>query len=1658
MADEKKKEPVKYKFGEQEFDLERYIKNIDANAASYMEKQNWNEGQKQEFMSAYNQLLGGLKDQLANNTNRFSTNSFGSILDSQGLLSNTDNDDIDPVGSEYYYDDKGNKITTDDYNTLKKRKQKNYQTFSANRAVATYFDKVGRKLLEKMETEAKPTATTNDNSFDFGKHGFVKWWGDKYNPGGGALDGTAILELDQLVDGKRARTKRSARLAQDFTDYMGGLSDDLDFSKTRFKDKAGYTKFLNDVITKINDGAGLEENDLLDLSQAGVGRDFLEPFLSTDKTVTVSDADKAAEEAKKKADAEALQKKEREDAMRKYIEEQQALSAQSIGNSYSDNNWFTVGIPYNEKWYNYDGTFDSDKFLDTLPKDTNMASMIESFANDPYNSKWGNQRYALLKYIVDSGKAQPINNNSALQGFYYIPRASDRARATALVYNPSTQQMFETFIGNTHLWDNIMADFKRNQGWVDAASPYMRKEGGVLYAQQGASLGQDVANYIGSLSRQNLEERAKKEGRTAEQQKASERYINSDNASMANPDAGFTSVEWARLAAGGADIVSALSAWAPGAGTAVSLGTGLGSTAANLYADIADDSVSAWDATKNTALNLGMDLVGLVPGGGAAGKFAKIGKNLVKVAPKVLALIGTAGHALNTPQYINSWSKLGTDEKLDAQDWNNILSSIQAILGPAAGIGQYAKNKGHYGKNKAEAAKRADAGNINQDKVAVKMVDNTGKEKTVLFDGDDAVAIRKAQESGKLEDLKAATVDKFQDLDGWSLKETDFGFRRPRLSTDLTKMSPVGGKAVTPDDLIADVVTRQGVDFARVRGFHDDITSFHTPGRRWEDIDNAYIEAQLQPLVSKSNAYDRMLRMKGKAVADYDSKIATADTNLANAKSSGSNKTSAELDAKLQQMRKDKADGVHTTKQDEITNSQANLAIARKDMAKANRDIKKLKKMELVASNDTELTAIRNQIQDAKNDMDKASQRAKEAQDIIDKNTKWLADNDDAKLLALETEFNSIKALEDASQALKTDKAKWDKYTDTGKTKLREDFETNYPVDADGNITVQDPNTGRKITRNFKQLLDKYGIKHKKGGVLKAKWGDLFPKLPLVIPGQEDPVTLPYRPGYTPEVNTETPVSRKNSLAAMNRNGEKNWLAVDNSYENARDINKWDNYYKSDAIFKDLESHMSTQDASKFIAAVNTLNGMNSDFSTKELNKKGYLAWNTEYDKTGLNKYFGSDSSKFDYLGPSTWNRNLLLKQIQEKYGTDGLIMKDGVKVHFDGKQWAVKNPEPVVQESEVAPAAVPTTAVPADDKKGTQIDTLGNGQNGNQKAEEEKSPWYKGFLEKVTNDTFLKYSVPRAWYADRMNRKITDMAIANERPFLQDPFQVHRNVKSDLDAEAWGQRAAAQINNLTSNMQTSDFNAYQAARLEGATKGLDYIIQGNEKSNQAMKASQELAWQQEKENAKSRHDVSQQNRLAMLQTMANKGKYEQAYQTKKHEIWDTLWKEKQYKEEEEIKKNEAYADAFTKSEISDYVTSNLSTLAPGLSEEGIKLYQQVKKGLVTPSSLSSDATKYQLFMEVADAASKLEQEEFKKYKGIPNSRWSKVRNIATEKTDDGVIIGKEGTKLKIQNSRVRTKNADRFAKQLKSDLDRNDKALARLSKSIYSYIKGQMV
>ena len=213
MADEKgtqkPKERVKYKFGQNDIDLTNYIHNLGTNVQSYLNSKNWNDGQKQEFMNSYNRYLAGLQEQLANNTNRFTTDDFGSIIDSTGALSNADNDNIDPVGSEYYYDNKGNRITTDDFNALNKRKQKNYNTFSANREVATYFNTIGNALKD-ME----PPKEKVQDAFDLSKHGFLADWTTTNNPAGGDFNLDPYLEKDDMdkTTGKRGKYNRAAYL------------------------------------------------------------------------------------------------------------------------------------------------------------------------------------------------------------------------------------------------------------------------------------------------------------------------------------------------------------------------------------------------------------------------------------------------------------------------------------------------------------------------------------------------------------------------------------------------------------------------------------------------------------------------------------------------------------------------------------------------------------------------------------------------------------------------------------------------------------------------------------------------------------------------------------------------------------------------------------------------------------------------------------------------------------------------------------------------------------------------------------------------------------------------------------------------------------------------------------------------------------------------------------------------------------------------------------------------------------------------------------------------------------------------------------------------------------------------------------------------------
>jgi hypothetical protein len=69
--------------------------------------------------------------------------------------------------------------------------------------------------------------------------------------------------------------------------------------------------------------------------------------------------------------------------------------------------------------------------------------------------------------------------------------------------------------------------------------------------------------------------------------------------------------------------------------------------------------------------------------------------------------------------------------------------------------------------------------------------------------------------------------------------------------------------------------------------------------------------------------------------------------------------------------------------------------------------------------------------------------------------------------------------------------------------------------------------------------------------------------------------------------------------------------------------------------------------------------------------------------------------------------------------------------------------------------------------------------------------------------------------YADRMNRRITDLAKESVVPLLKDPFEVHRYTRSDLDAEMQGERNYANLRRLASRPITSDGSLQTATQLQ---------------------------------------------------------------------------------------------------------------------------------------------------------------------------------------------------------------------------------------------------
>lgn len=1669
---QKPKERVKYKFGQSDIDLTNYIHNLGTNVQSYLNSKNWNDGQKQEFMNAYNRYLTGLQDQLANNTNRFTTDDFGSIIDSTGALSNTDNDDIDPVGSEYYYDDKGNRITTDDFNALKKRKQKNYNTFSANREVATYFNAIGNALRSKQ-----PTKEQTSNAFDLSKHGFLADWTRINNPAGGNLNLDPYLEKDAVDEatGKRGTTNRAAYLKEQIENYINNIGD-YDFSSTPFKDRNTYVSRLRAAAENL--GNGYNSEDVIALNQAGIGNEFLSKFFSTgaeEPQAKQSELERQAEQS-----AQELAQRRRDDELRAVIEEEKqdqynrqrdaffadyqkqnpfnsTIKSQAIALSYNPNTMYDrAATKYGVDRSNTEALQSAVKEYINFPQ---LAAAIRGKEHILYGQK--DVTAAHIANNLDwAAQSNLLTDKIGDTGYYVVPGSENYDNWSYIAYNPITRHYEEQSILLNEELKKKMAYAEYDRRNKDVQKHQL---GGLLkYTEEYQKKAQKEAE-----KQQRIDQKVEETGKTREQVEAAERRPMEE---------GFSTIDKVRLGTAAADAISAAAAFIPGYGTVASGVLGIGSTLTNIGADIADESMSGWDVAGNALYGLGMDVVGLIPGMGATGKAAKI----VRVLKPVSKLAMRTLQAYGMVHSADAFNKLMSNPSdMSADDWRNLVTGLQAISGEA----------------RYKGGKRAVSRATTQRDVA-DVKTSTGRMATIS-----------KEDLDKLRETKGLKAQNklFSELTGGQklqreFKGREFNWKQPwksRLHSDNPEFSTRTESTFLPEDTSWDARLFRGMQ--KKEGNSKKKPSQQTTASNFDRLRNLSSQTgKLTPQEIATINRQRVKSGKGKLTQQEIEALNQRRSNRAGSAEDNS------FQARLARYKQDKKDGKFNSVEDDIKRAKDELAEATRQQrlavptgqgsivspdAKEARFIMGLSKaIPTVNPSRPPITnppAIipRQQIEIPKPQTTPFnSQRIREGLERAQRERLGRDIGDTRIQRAIESNPERTARLQ-AQEAYRNVRQYFNMYGVpqykkplTGAAR-RNKQNTYNQLFGEGYYAMQDALRNRPLPHkqsNKKKKTsrdDRRTVKREEGGIL-----DRVRK----FDGGGITETARKATQYALNNNWFTNLYNQKSLTGWDFSKDASKAGVSITNQNASHGNAGDlsiPFYKnlmytsqSNLVGQDLQSYYNSAFQGKSLE--DYVNGYNANAAKI----RGYWDQERAYRQAGASEHnrlfrnmfgnrsnnsndvwnIGYDPKLDDVVGSSTWLRRM------DRYEKEFDALSDEEKkarVHkIDlgggnvGYVYKKANGDIAIWNEPVAPEQPTEPTKPA-----STTTVIGPEQP---KKEGDTREMFS-FLRNI-NPT-IAYGLPRAVYADRMNRRMTDLAKASVTPLLKDPFQVHRYTRSDLDAEMQGERNYANLRRLASRPITSDGSLQTATQLQAEVQGQEARTAGKEKSNQTQRQYDELAWQQEKENAANRHETAMFNRAQQWGADQDKSKFEQAYLSKKFNIWDTFGQQLEYDARTKQQENKALADNFARSDIHNAVNYAPNDYGANLTPEELTVWNKVLSG-TNPSSLSTQ--EFNSYRLAAQKVSRVETDQLRQHYNIPNTRWSGKAGVPNTPWSasisfvkkGGIISAKNGSKIAVAGIEAKTADAERFQKQIKDCIDRNEKTLDRLSKSLYGLIKASMI
>lgn len=727
MAEQTKKS--KYNFGGHELDAKLYLQNIRDNAETFLNsKTDWTPEQKEEWKHAYTNFTNALQEDINNGGGRFSTDEFGTITDTKGEFSNTDSDN-------YYYNNKGQQISQEDYDTLKKRKQGKYQAFEANRQFASYANQIGKGLREALAAKNKTSDDTN--GFDYAKNGFDAYWQKKYNPAGTAND----LQPYWNKDKEGEYTNRVAETIADLDDYMSKqeMNDDV---------KAAYTNYRN-ILGQYNPSDKnfnldtWKNNMILAASRAGIsgwnngyfniGSQNTTP--AEDKKPEAFDInnDQAVIDKYKLADQIAAHPEQREHlldlARRQYNQE-----SQNMTDEYNAAIKKQQEAAHNKIWEQY---LLNNPYVGDVNKRVGRAGTT-SFWSGAKSTKKA-QDY-VSQTIMSQEEQDKVHNNI---GYVGKLRPEVQAALTSAHWNTDENPLLKQLnvsttkglnlknLGNWYQynWDQLMARRDTSmKGWT----PVKDNKGNEVWKRNDSLRGSDGTYFYMFMGRDGklhtyrskpyskLKAEAIAKGQLGmsiytKQGAENAKKQRENKKAISNPqtphDKKVALIKQEKI--GGnplsdkatflrttalATDVGALVASFSGVGAPASALVGAAATAQNQAADMAEGQ-GFWESLGNNALGYGMDALSVIPFVRGITGTGRIVKTASKLAPHIITALGAISALKNKDAYLNSWHKVTSNpSQLNRQDWSNIYDSLRLVIsGTTAGTQAIKGNKAMKG-------------------------------------------------------------------------------------------------------------------------------------------------------------------------------------------------------------------------------------------------------------------------------------------------------------------------------------------------------------------------------------------------------------------------------------------------------------------------------------------------------------------------------------------------------------------------------------------------------------------------------------------------------------------------------------------------------------------------------------------------------------------------------------------------------------------------------------------------------------------------------------------------------------------------------------------------------------------------------------------------